>query len=836
MDSYKAIEERFNKQGRGSENNERKPNLCSDFSVELSKGSRMIYKKSDVNSISIEHDGNQHVNELKDFLNKQIKITPVDIDLPAYICASYNLNVNGNGVYVQKINDEINNEMSKLKTNSFMFEDTYNLFIRGYVQAIINSRRNKEITEEKFKLESHFLKQAVTKQIRLFADFDNFSFVSKGWVGATHRIDKSYYSLFCIPSDDRESFNEYIQHITSLQFKYILTYYDSWIEDCSESDDKQRFIVEMFNLDIGTEAKYFLILHMEYCSDSLESFLTSETYCNQNSALRWSLVRQILETINYFHSKGVPLTNIHSKNIYIIGTPEDYRVKIRIRDYESGKEKTMKDDIYDFAHIFFEIWHPLEDGKDIVFQNLLESNVFKEWSVHFHYPARFLQIIYEELDKIQDDATGSLVKNLINLTIDTNIKRDSNICLLVSCFDRGRLNLNDYEGRILDAMFSKNGKSNFGFYQNYEVKSQEGYSTFKLQALHLWYELCKASGADIVFSLFSSSDLIKRADYNKNNYLIMDKEGHVYSINLNDNQLVHYTKEQYKKELTQSKVSENINNRVTMVNSDRQEGKKSKLKKHRGDETSCYKSYKYAYTCSPLGFKNYSKKPASNNDIFCYEEILFVTKYTQNVFASPLTILRDFLTKFDVLRSLSLQVQVYCPNPDSFLYNASNKNSKNDDIFPMYFSQLLKDATEIFNRYTHNISTEMSDMNVIRILLSRNSEINIASAMVVIEDDMIVIKLSVDIKAINIREIPDGGKKVTVYVTRKNRNKFMDVGKYFRMQGHSCEVNIVDRLPTPSNDAGYSTAFHHSELCIVHPNIDRLVQEYLSKTSNKQNR
>lgn len=409
-----------------------------------------------------------------------------------------------------------------------------------------------ENTQIPSSIRDHFLVQhshAGGKNIKelLSRFFDDFSVVfswGQGYVKASNRIDRRVYTVQCMKiSQDIpatiDKLNNILKKLTSLQHRYLVRYYNSWVETCSGElakvikDDFRIDMVKARKLeDIHREERIdfsqfnkeeeeneesesaenqkqnddkqpkeepletFYFIQMEYCHHiSLAEVLQDPSQMDQQK--QWDITRQILEILHYIHSNGITHNNLTPDAIYI---DENNNIKLggfgpETIDCTNNDILVTKKDMLAFASIFFQIFYPKNNKISYTdaFNDIRAGKMPPHWADAFPIQAKIVSLLVQP-PAICPSAIDLLQAKLI--PTDPKSSNNKDLSKFMSILNAGQQNLGKLAYEVIHAFFSDSRRLPFRLSDFEESPTkQSALHDCRAAVLKAWYEICMRNNA-----------------------------------------------------------------------------------------------------------------------------------------------------------------------------------------------------------------------------------------------------------------------------------------------------------------------------------------------------
>ncbi|OII72949.1 protein kinase [Cryptosporidium ubiquitum] len=266
------------------------------------------------NSVIYEDDGNNYMNN--EDLEKLIDLK----------ISGINYSTKGINDKDEKLNDKTASEMVSgflddtildypVNTSEIVEEnDTSNIILNLDLSYI-----RKEIFE-------HNINYSLFSSKRFTQDFRVLEVLYSGRnviiTKSLHLIDQNNYqvSIYRIPSSKFNQIQKKVSSLVMLQHRYMVRYYQCWVEKCDNKKDERN------------DQEDFLLLYIqsEFMEENITlfEFFEKGKITTRDNHLIWSLFRQILEIMSYCHRNEVFHLNLSSNCIYIEEDIYGYSVKL----------------------------------------------------------------------------------------------------------------------------------------------------------------------------------------------------------------------------------------------------------------------------------------------------------------------------------------------------------------------------------------------------------------------------------------------------------------------------------------------------------------------------
>ncbi|KAH8581565.1 Ser Thr kinase [Cryptosporidium sp. chipmunk genotype I] len=137
-----------------------------------------------------------------------------------------------------------------------------------------------------------------------------------------HLIDQNNYqiSIYRIPSNKFNKIQTKVSSLVMLQHRYMVRYYQCWVEKCDDTKDERN----------DQEDFILLYIQSEFMEENMTLFdlFDKGKITQRDNHVVWSLFRQILEILSYCHRNEVFHLNLSSNCIYIEEDIYGYSVKL----------------------------------------------------------------------------------------------------------------------------------------------------------------------------------------------------------------------------------------------------------------------------------------------------------------------------------------------------------------------------------------------------------------------------------------------------------------------------------------------------------------------------
>ncbi|OHT00146.1 hypothetical protein TRFO_33278 [Tritrichomonas foetus] len=304
-----------------------------------------------------------------------------------------------------------------------------------------------------------------SQTMSFFNDFTVISLCAPSVVRARNRVDRRIYAIKVIFLKDKTTvLPPEITQITQLQHRYIVRYYNSWINECNADDS--RSISDAFCLSppIKTPAN-FLFMQMDYLNGKPLSEMLHDPHFFEMSGFQWRITQQILEALHYLHSHNFVHNSMTTTSIIVdnenakMGDFSD-RTKLPPFPYcDPRGVMDIKSDMFAFGVVFFEMWHPFqsEDERLRILTKLVKNGeVPEQWSVVFPLQAKIVSLL------MQPEQNRPLAIELLPLIPTNEVEKDSSDLLqLTKAISAGNLKLESHAPEVLASLFMESRKLPF---------------------------------------------------------------------------------------------------------------------------------------------------------------------------------------------------------------------------------------------------------------------------------------------------------------------------------------------------------------------------------------
>ncbi|POM84016.1 hypothetical protein CmeUKMEL1_10285 [Cryptosporidium meleagridis] len=228
-----------------------------------------------------------------------------------------------------------------------------------------------------------------------------------------HLIDQNNYqvSIYRIPSNKFNKIQTKISSLVMLQHRYMVRYYQCWVEKCDNTKDERN----------DQEDFILLYIQSEFIEENMTLFDLFEKgkITQRDNHLIWSLFRQILEILSYCHKNEVFHLNLSSNCIYIEEDIFGYSVKLSnfiFGSYLNSNFDNNKDE-FSLPNILFEEVNQL-NNELLNIDTSYTCQIFLEMWLRIKYKVSEYDKFYE----IFNDWFSQLIINDQNEILTDNTK------------------------------------------------------------------------------------------------------------------------------------------------------------------------------------------------------------------------------------------------------------------------------------------------------------------------------------------------------------------------------------------------------------------------------
>lgn len=362
-----------------------------------------------------------------------------------------------------------------------------------------------------------------------FTDFDIISVCAPMTVRARNRVDRRDYAVKAVVVDlHLKQLPRNIVLLTQLQHRYIVRYYNSWIDDCDEQVSKA--VSESFGFsNVIIRPTSFMFIQMDYCNgNSLADKIKDRTFFD--SSLQWTITQQILESLHYLHSHDIVHNNLIPDNIFIEGDHVklgDFSNQSTLPSFpycDPRKVIDYKSDMFSFAILFFEMWYPFScpEERDAILTSLInDGEIPQSWSVIFPLQTKIVKLLLQPAPK-RPSALDFIQAKIIP-TIDSDAAELKTLTMGISS---GTIKLDSHAPEVLNALFSEPRRLPFrleDFIGKHNTQGAKG--RFSAFVISEFFNIATKFGGQ-----FFTSPIISTLTADEPNVTMMSKDGTLHGL------------------------------------------------------------------------------------------------------------------------------------------------------------------------------------------------------------------------------------------------------------------------------------------------------------------
>ncbi|WKS78161.1 Ser/Thr protein kinase [Cryptosporidium sp. 43IA8] len=332
------------------------------------------------------------------------------------------LNHQGNEIYnnFEKFNNKTVSEMV-----SGFLDDTildYPLNTNDIIEEneISNMTINLDLSYIQKEILEHNINYSLLSSKRFTQDFRVLEILYSGKnviiTKSIHLIDQNNYqvSIYRIPSNKFNKIQTKVSSLVMLQHRYMVRYYQCWVEKCDNTKDERN----------DQEDFILLYIQSEFMEENTTLFDLFEKgkITQRDNHLIWSLFRQILEILSYCHKNEVFHLNLSSNCIYIEEDIYGYSVKLSnfiFGSYLNSNFDNNKDE-FSLPNILFEDINQL-NNELLIIDTSYTCQIFLEMWLRIKYKA----FEYDKFCEIFNDWLSQLIidhQNILSIDNTKNIQ------------------------------------------------------------------------------------------------------------------------------------------------------------------------------------------------------------------------------------------------------------------------------------------------------------------------------------------------------------------------------------------------------------------------------
>lgn len=323
----------------------------------------------------------------------------------------------------------------------------------------------------------------VSQTMSFFNDFNVISLCAPSVVRARNRVDRRIYAIKIIHLTQKTStLPPEIGKLTHLQHRYIVRYYNYWINDCNENESRALSDAFCLSPPIKEQAT-FLFVQMDYLTGRPLSELLHDPHFFECSGLQWRITQQVLEALNYLHSQNFVHNSMTTTNIIIdgenakIGDFSDRGKQIPFPYWDFRDVRDKKSDMFAFGVVFFEMWHPFtseEERTKILTALVKKGEVPEQWKSVFPLQAKIVSLL------LQPENNRPMAKELMQLIPAKIIEKEElhDLAQLTSAISTGNIQLQLHAPEVLESLFMESRRFPFkltDFYDHRMVFVRKSY-------------------------------------------------------------------------------------------------------------------------------------------------------------------------------------------------------------------------------------------------------------------------------------------------------------------------------------------------------------------------
>ncbi|KAH0789362.1 eIF-2-alpha kinase GCN2 isoform X3 [Histomonas meleagridis] len=375
-----------------------------------------------------------------------------------------------------------------------------------------------------------------------FNDFSIISLCNKSTVRARNRVDRRVYAIKVIPINDQiAALQSQIALLTQLQHRYIVRYYNSWVDECDE--EAALSISKAFCLSPPiTKSTKFMFMQMDYIDGkSLKTHLQDPQFF-ESHGIQWRITQQILEALHYLHSHDIVYNMMTPSNIFIEG--EDAKLtdfsesssRLQFPYNDSREIIDPKSDMFAFGIVFFEMWHPFENDheREVILRDLVYKGIIpKKWSEIFPIQSKIVSLLMQPANK-RPSAIDLLQAKLVP---SIEIQKDgSDLRTLTNAISAGTITLDSHAPEVLSALFADSRRMPFGLSDFDGMNTSDIYmNKFESHAITEFYNIATTFGG-----FYFSNTTFQCNSHDEMGIIVMLDDGSLHSLPSSVTKPFHY--------------------------------------------------------------------------------------------------------------------------------------------------------------------------------------------------------------------------------------------------------------------------------------------------------